>query len=228
MDNKLMYEAVDLIEERQGFYKSLNELLQINKKEDYYIERDVFGYGLEIEVSAMVKRTHITFLKTMLTNIIRVMDYRGNFETDRTIKGDYGFEICLDPLEKDECILLYSKIREIIAFSNNILSTSNDLGCGLHINIRVEEEQKQLTYKKLIEYIKNSDSRLYSYNEYKNLVEFEDYETYYNYQKEISGKYLAINYLKENIVEIRCINPEVDIELLSKLFSDLESILGEQ
>lgn len=217
-------EIIDPVEEQKGFIRDINRLLQINSRNDYYIEEDVFGFGLEIEVSAQVKRTHFVMLTTLLSNIINVINYRGNFVFDRTILGDYGFEICLDPLEKDECLQVYSKIREIIDFSSGILDISANNNCGLHINIKADERVKEEKFHQLFEIIDFKDQETFSINEYKKIIHVEDYQTYLAYQKEISGKYLAVNLLKTNLIELRCINSEISIEKLDILLAKIKKI----
>lgn len=217
---------VDPEEEIRGFHRDINRLLKINARNDYYIEEEVFGYGLEIEVSAKVQRTHFVFLKSMLKNIINVVNYRGNFVFDRTILGDYGFEICLDPLDREECIRVYSKIREIIEFSSGILNVSSQCSCGLHINIKADERIKAEKFSQLFEIINENDHDTFSFNEYKRVIDFEDYDSYLEYQEEISGKYLAVNLLKHNLIELRCVNSEISIEKFSELLQKIEDVFG--
>ncbi|MDF9867426.1 hypothetical protein OKW22_000999 [Bacilli bacterium PM5-3] len=219
-------EVVDPEEELKGFYREINRLLQINSTNDYYIDEEVFGYGLEIEVSAQVKRTHFVFLTAMLNNIINVVNYRGNFVFDRTILGDYGFEICLDPLEKEECIRVYSKIREIIDFSGDILSVSSNFSCGLHINIKADERIKAEKFKQLFDIIDVDDKETFAFNEYKKIIDVDDYETYLSYQQEISGKYLAVNLLKPNLIELRCVNSEITMDKFADLLYKIENVFG--
>lgn len=217
---------IDHEEETNGFYREINHLLKINSHNDYYIEEQIFGYGLEIEVSAKVARTHFMFLKAMLNNIINVINYRGNFVFDRTILGDYGFEICLDPLEKNECNKIYSKIREIIDFSGDILSVSSDNNCGLHINIKVDERIKSEKFNQLFNLIDKNNTEFFSFNEYKKIIDVENFEDYLTYQKEVSSKYLAVNLLKPNLIELRCVNPEISMENFEILLENIEKIFG--
>ena len=219
-------EVIDPEEERKDFFRDLNRLLRINSVNDYYIDEEIFGYGLEIEVSAKVQRTHFILLKTMITNIINVINYRGNYVFDRTILGDYGFEICLDPLEKDECVRVYSKIREIIDFSGGVLSVSPHLSCGLHINIKADERIKAEKFQQLFGIIDVNDQDTFSFNEYKKIIASADYETYLDFQKEISGKYLAVNLLKPNLIELRCVNSEISIDKFRELLEKIENIFG--
>lgn len=219
--------VIDPEEEMRGFYKDLNKMLAINSRTDYYIEEDVFGFGLEIEVSAKVLRTHITFLKTMIDNIIKVVNYRGNFVFDRTIKGDYGFEICLDPLRKEECLEVYYKIREIIDFSGHILNVSAENNCGLHINLKACEAMKAKKMKELFNLIDVNDDKTWAFNEYKKLIDIEDYDKYLDFQKTVSGKYLAVNLLKPDLIELRCVKSEILYDDLSRLFDQLEAIFKE-
>lgn len=217
-------EVIDFEEERKNFYREINRLLQINSRTDYYVEDNVFGFGLEIEVSAKVQRTHFMFLMAMLNNIVNLVNYRGNFVFDRTIKGDYGFEICLDPLEKEECLRLYSKIREIIDFSNGILSVNKENACGLHINIKANELIKSEKYHQLFDVIDENDDETFVFNEYKKIVMFDDYQSYLDYQLEIANKYLAVNLLKPNLIELRCVNSEIKMDKLKILLDKIENI----
>ncbi|WP_423362867.1 hypothetical protein [Mycoplasma sp. P36-A1] len=217
---------VDPEEEQLGFIKELNSLLQINTNNDYYIDEEIFGYGLEVEVSAKVSRTHIVFLKTMLNNIINVMNYRGNIVTDRTIKGDYGFEICLDPLGLVECTDVYYRIREIIDFSSGVLEVTAEKACGLHINIKADERIKAEKFKQLFEIIDINDNETFSFNEYKRIIDIPDYDTYLKFQKEVSGKYLAVNLLKNNLIELRCVNSLISQENFVSLLNKIEAIFG--
>lgn len=217
---------VDPVDQLNGFYRELNELLKINTRDDYYIVDEVFGYGIEIEVSAKVAVTHIVFLKKMLQNIIKVVDYRGNFVTDNTILGDYGFEICLDPLTKEECIEKYFKIREIIDFSSGILEASDEKACGLHINIKATEQVKAARFKELFDILDENDHETFSFNEFKKLYRVDDYEAYLTYQKEISDKYLAVNFLKDDLIELRCVNPQISKEKYTALLDKLEKLFN--
>ncbi len=219
-------QVIDHEEENRGFHREINHLLQINSRNDYYIEEQIFGYGLEIEVSAKVARTHFIFLKAMLNNIINAINYRGNFVFDRTIIGDYGFEICLDPLEKEECIKIYSRIREIIEFSGDILNVEPKNSCGLHINIKADERIKAEKFEQLFSIIDAEDNECFVFNEYKKIIDVEDYETYLNYQKEVSSKYLAVNLLKPNLIELRCVNPKISMENFEKLLNKIENVFG--
>lgn len=219
-------EVIDAEEEHKGFIRDINRLLQINSRTDYYIEEEVFGFGLEVEVSAIVQRTHIVFLTTMLENILKAVNYRGNFVFDRTIKGDYGFEICLDPLQIDECLSIYSRIREIIEFSGDILNVKAENNCGLHINIKADEKVKAKKFKDLFALIDVNDTDTFAFNEYKKVLDVNDYEAYLNYQKEISGKYLAVNLLKKDLIELRCVNSEIAMDDLEILLRKLEKIFN--
>jgi len=215
---------IDPIEEKIIMLKDINNLLKINSDSNYYIDEGIFGYGFEIEVSAKVQRTHFTFLKTMLNNILTVINYRGNFVSDRTIVGDYGFEICLDPLNLEDSLETYYKIREIIEFSSGILNVKSENACGLHINIKADERIKSEKFLQVQELIDINDTNTFYFNEYKRKIDKEDYDTYIDFQRNIAGKYLAVNLLKENIIELRCINPEIEEPYLRKLLEKIDTI----
>ncbi|MDR1782068.1 MAG: hypothetical protein LBR40_03615 [Bacilli bacterium] len=217
-------EVVDHDEEIKGFKREINRLLQINSRTDYYIEDSVFGFGLEIEVSAKVQRTHFMFLIAMLNNIISLVNYRGNFVFDRTIKGDYGFEICLDPLDLEECTEVYYKIREIIDFSNGVLSVSKDFACGLHVNIKADEKIKAEKFRALFEIIDVNDTDTYHFNEYKRFIDKGDYDNYIKFQQNVANKYLAINLLKKDLIELRCVNSEISKENFILLLTKIKNI----
>ncbi|MDR3214657.1 MAG: hypothetical protein LBT75_00045 [Bacilli bacterium] len=217
-------DVVDYDEEIKGFKREINRLLQINSRTDYYIEDSVFGFGLEIEVSAKVQRTHFMFLIAMLNNIISLVNYRGNFVFDRTIKGDYGFEICLDPLDLDDCVDVYFKIREIIDFSNGVLSVSKDNSCGLHINIKADERIKSEKFRDLFNLIDCNDDDTYAFNEYKRFIDLGDFESYLKFQQNIANKYLAVNLLKNNLIELRCVNSEITKENFVILLKKIKKV----
>jgi len=215
---------IDPDEERLIMHKDINNLLKVNAVSDYFINEDIFGYGFEIEVSAKVQRSHFTFLKTMLNNILTVINYRGNIVSDRTILGDFGFEICLDPLNLEESLETYYKIREIIDFSSGILNVKPENACGLHINIKAAEEIKAEKFEQVLALIDANDHNTFSFNEYKRKIDKDDYDSYLAFQREVSGKYLALNLLKENLIELRCVNPEIKEEYLRPLLEKINMI----
>lgn len=189
-----------------NFQDKYDELLDIKPNYNYERKLGVIPYnyiGIEIEVSVNYKRDSYSFIKKLLSKIKVAVGENGYFVKDNTIKGSYNFEIILDPLPIDKIIIIYTKIYQIIEFSDKLIESSSKKNCGLHANFNKKDVSNlSIAHKNMINLVLNN-SEFFDNNRYKQKVLIWEYEKYLDYQKDISGKYVWINYSKEKIIEIR-------------------------
>ena len=173
--------------------------------------------GLEIEISVNYRRDQFSFIKSLLLKMKEAVGDKGYFVKDGTVLGNYQFEIVLDPLYPNELNKIFQKLKDIIDHSEVTFEISSEKNCGIHLNFnKLEIVDKKVAHQRLLSLIlENRD--LFEENIYKKFKFIWDYSKYFEYQKTISSKYLAVNYLKKRVVEIRNIKVSIKPEKLIKL-----------
>jgi len=132
---------------------------------------------------------------------------RAKFTTDPSIGSSLNVEIVLRPYKRKELKALFDGIVEIIGFYENFVFNEN---CGVHANFRADDRLKEAFYKILAD--GRYDSKRFSHSKYK--VDFAEtivkpdgsrrtYEEYVLFQKNVGAKYCGVNFLKDNLIELR-------------------------
>ena len=210
--------------EQINYEEKYDELLDIKPTYGYERKLSEINYnqvGLEIEVAVNYERNSYTFIKKLLEKIKKLIGENGFFVKDGTILGDYSFEIVLDPLCVDEIYDIYSKLLEIIKFSNGAIEISKEKQCGIHLNFNKKDiESLEIAHKKVTSFVSEHNS-LFDENRFKQFKFIWDYNEFTKYQKNIASKYLWINYMKSKVVEIRNIKCNLSAEKLADLLNGL-------
>ncbi len=211
-----------------NYQEKYDKVLDIKPSYNYKRELGKIPYnyiGLEIEVAVNYERDSYSFIRKLLIKIKNIVGDNGYFVKDNTIKSSYNFEIVLDPLPVHKIIEIYEKIYEILKFSNGLLETTKERNCGLHANFnKFDVTDLFVSHKNLINLLLNN-KMYFDTNRYKQEKLISNYEKYCEYQEEIGGKYLWINYQKEKIIEVRNIlaglNPNSLENILNYLLAAL-------
>lgn len=218
-------ERIDNMTEK-NFTDSYDQVLDIKPSFGYERKLSNIAYnqvGMEIEVSVTYEREKYSFLKTLIKKIKNIVGDNGYFVKDATIKGDYGFEIVLDPLKVEEIYKIYSQLLKVCQFSQGLINISKEYDCGIHLNFnQYDIADKEEAHKKLTSlFIDNP--KYFEQNIYKQFKFIWDFDEYLQYQHEIGAKYLWVNYLDTKLVEIRNIRSNLTAEELVEI---IKQILG--
>lgn len=216
------------MENEFDFITRYDKLLDIKSALTYdrTIPPTKFNYvGFEIEISITFARERHTFIRTLLKKIKSAVGDDGFFVQDRTIVGDYSFEIVLDPMEVKKAVKIYNKILKIVAFSDGSLHFDKEHNCGLHVNFnQYDIEDIEESHKKLMLLI-NQKSQYFEENVYKqNYYEF-NFDKYVKFQKTVSDKYLGVNYLNTKLVEVRNIKTGLPAKKLERIAIEIINVL---
>lgn len=168
------------------------------------------GCGLEIEFGVRYDRECTTYTETGLKKLAAIVKGRGKFVPDVTIGNDLNVEIVLNPFEKEELAGIFSQITSVIDFYDNFEFSDT---CGVHANFRADDSLKKEFYNMLVGGAYRSEH--FSHNKYKvdfmDIVKKDDgslmtYEEYIEFQHKVGAKYVAVNFLKEHLVEFRSLD----------------------
>ncbi|MBE6039190.1 MAG: hypothetical protein E7218_08375 [Anaerofustis stercorihominis] len=204
--------------------RKLKKILQIqdDNVKDFF---DTNGCGLEIEFGVTYIQESIAYTKTGLKKLKDIVGNNGKFVLDETIGEDLNVEIVLNPFSKEKLIPLVNKIIGIINFYENFRYTEK---CGVHANFRADDKMKEEFYYILANGGYHSEK--FDHNKYKvdfmDIVKKDDgsimtYEEYIGFQHEIGAKYVAVNFLKKDLVEFRALNLNTEnIEYVIDLFDE--------
>lgn len=185
-----------------------------------------FNYvGLEIEISVEYKRERYSFIKTLLKKVKALVADNGFFVRDNTIIGAYSFEIVLKPLPINKIKNIYSTLMNIINFSDRSLIFDKSHSCGLHMNFnQYDIKDKNQSHQRLLLFI-NQKPEYFEENVYKRTIYDFDFKKYLKFQKNISSKYIAVNYLNKKLIEVRNIKVGLSAEEVKKIMIDIISVL---
>lgn len=212
------------MDEELNFNERYDNLLDI--KPSYGYKRNLgkikYNYvGLEIEIAVNFDRDRYSFIRTMLKKIKAAVGENGYFVKDGTILGDYSFEIVLDPMSIKKVRLIYKKIMDIVKFSDGSICFDKQHNCGLHMNFnQYDIDDLDTAHKRLLLLI-NQKSQYFEENIYKRVVYNFDFNEYLKFQKEVSDKYTAINYLDKKLVEVRNIKTGLSSKQLEGIMTDI-------
>ena len=187
------------------------------------------GCGLEIEFGVIYQTVSSRYIKTGLEKIKSIVGANGKFVTDITVNHDFNVEIVLNPLSKQDLKPIFDNITEVLYYYENFVHDEN---CGVHANFLGDYELKKEFYECLVS--GGYDSSRFDHNKYKvDLLEIAartpdsslmSYDQYLHYQKNISGKYTAVNFLKDNLIEFRALDLNwSDIEYVIDLYESVAS-----
>ncbi|MEG2457713.1 MAG: hypothetical protein RSB41_02345 [Bacilli bacterium] len=205
-----------------------DDLLDI--KPNYGYDRVIppvkFNYvGFEIEVAVIFKRERYTFIRTLLKKIKELVGNNGYFVKDGTILGDYSFEIVLDPMSIKKAIKIYRTLKKIIDFSDNSIVISSQYNCGIHLNFnQFDIEDMESSHQRLMTLI-NQKSQYFEENVYKRTHYEFSFKEYLDFQHEVSGKYIGVNYLNKKLVEVRNIKVSLNSKSLETIIKDIINAL---
>ncbi len=175
--------------------------------------------GLEIEVSVNYERERYTFIRTLLKKIKQAVGEDGYFTSDSTIIGDYSFEIVLDPLPVKKIKRIYSTLLKIMQFSDGSILMDKEHNCGIHMNFnQYDMVDHNLSHQRLLLLMKEEDE-YFEENVYKQVIYNFDFEDYLKFQKTVSAKYIAINYLNKKLIEVRNIKVGLSASKLEKIMN---------
>ncbi|MGI6005730.1 MAG: hypothetical protein ACOX88_10065 [Christensenellales bacterium] len=199
----------------RDMYIIRNRILRLRDKHRKKFYKNSYGKcGLEIEFGVNYTGTSTGYIKKGLQKMKEAVGNRGKFVEDLTIGRDLNFEIVLDPMDKDELAEVFNKIVDILEFYEDFVFDDN---CGVHANFRADDVQKRLFYNRLV--AGGYDSQRFSHNKYKidfmKLAAkrdgtFRTYEEFVQYQKDVCSKYSSVNFLKENLIEFRALDLNLD------------------
>jgi len=193
------------IKDKLQYLKILN--VKDSEKKKFF---DLGGCGLEIEFAVNYEQRCNAYIKTGLKKLKEFVGDRGIFTTDPSIGSFLDVEIVLNPFPKEELQGIFQGIVDIIDFYENFEFNDN---CGVHANFRADENLKRAFYQVLTD--GRYDSERFCHSKYK--VDFmktvtnpdgsiKPYEEYLAFQKTVGAKYTGVNFLKENLAEIRTLN----------------------
>lgn len=212
------------MEENINFAERFDKLLNIQP--NYGIDRIKkpvkFNYiGLEIEIAVIYSRDRYSFIRTLIKQIIKLVGKNGYFTSDGTILGDYSFEIVLDPMSVSKIKRFYKTLLKIIDFSDGSLIFDKDHNCGLHMNFnKYDVNDLEFAHKELLLLI-NEKPEYFDENVYKRTLYNFDYDQYIDFQKNVSSKYVGINYLSKKIIEIRNIKVRLNANELEFIMNNI-------
>ncbi|HOP65501.1 MAG TPA: hypothetical protein PLX66_00530 [Bacilli bacterium] len=179
--------------------------------------------GLEIEIAVNYERERYTFIRTLLKKIKKAVGNNGYFTSDGTILGNYSFEIVLDPLPIKEIKKIYSTLLKIIKFSDGSIMIDKEHNCGIHMNFnQYDVTDLDTSHQKLLLLMKDK-KEYFEENVYKQIIYNFNFEDYKKFQKTVSAKYTAVNYLNKKLIEVRNIKVGLSASEIEKV---MELLLG--
>jgi len=195
--------------EKAKYIKGFKKITQIKDRKDKEFF-DVDGCGLEIEFGVKYARASVSYIETGLQKLVDIVKGNGKFVIDNTIGNDLNLEIVLNPFHKEELKPIFYKLVQIFDFYENFEITES---CGVHANFRADEGLKKAFFDDLAN--GGYDPQYFVHNKYK--VDFltiihkkdgtvMDYDEYIEHQKNISAKYVAVNFLKKDLIEFRSLD----------------------
>lgn len=196
---------------RRFFDRKSYERLLAFKDSDKKVFFDVEDCcGLEIEFAVTYERRSRTYIKTGLTKLKELVAGKGKFVKDNSIGAFLNVEIVLNPFPLNELKPLFEDICSIINFYDNFEFTDN---CGVHANFRADEELKKCFFEVLVNDKYKNKTLLHSKykKDFMQLAvngdgSFKNYEEYREFQNKIGDKYCSVNFLKENLIEVRSLS----------------------
>ena len=214
--------------EEIDFASRYDELLEV--KPNYGYDRVIppvkFNYvGFEIEIAVNFDRGRYSFIRTMLKKIKSVVGENGYFTKDGTIIGDYSFEIVLDPMTIKKAVKIYRDIMRIVNFSDGSICFDKEHNCGLHLNFnQFDIENIEESHQRLL-FLVHQKSQYFEENIYKRTFYKFSFKEYLEFQKNISDKYIGVNYLNTKLVEVRNIKTGLTYKALESIIRDIVNAL---
>ncbi len=208
--------------EEINYSKRYDELLDVQPS--YGIDRikkpvDFNSIGLEIEISVNYERERYTFIRTLLKKIKQAVGDNGYFTSDGTIIGNYSFEIVLDPLPVKKIKKIYSTLLRIMNFSDGSILMDKGHNCGIHMNFnQYDMTNPDPSHQRLLLLMKE-EPKYFEENVYKQVVYDFDFKEYLEFQRNVSAKYTAINYLNKKLIEVRNIKVGLTAGELEKVMN---------
>lgn|GEM_PF-1448654 len=190
-------------------FRKILHMQSDSKRYKQFFNKD--GCGLEIEFGINYTPFDSRYVKTGLEKLADIVQGYGKFVPDVTVMKDFNVEVVLNPLEHDELQRLFGDIMAIINCYDNFIIDEHS---GVHANFLADQKLKEKFYYSLCQ--GNYNSSKFIHNKFK--VDFWEvvtkkadgsimtFDEYMDYQNRIAGKYLAVNFLKENIIEFRSLD----------------------
>lgn len=208
--------------EEINYIERYDQILEVQPP--YGIDRikkpvDFNSIGLEIEISVNYERERYTFIRTLLKKIKQAVGEDGYFTSDGTILGNYSFEIVLDPLPVKKIKKIYSTLLKIIKFSDGSILMDREHNCGIHMNFnQYDMTDADASHQRLLLLMKE-ENEYFEENVYKQVIYNFDFEGYLEFQKTVSAKYTAINYLNKKLIEVRNIKVGLSANEMEKVMN---------
>lgn len=214
--------------EKHKFIKGFKKIINISdrKEKDFF---DTDGCGLEIEFGVKYSRPSVSYIETGLEKLVDIVKGNGKFTIDNTIGNDLNLEIVLNPFHKEELKPILYRLNQIFDFYENFEITES---CGVHANFRADDGLKRAFFDDLAS--GGYDPKYFVHNKYKvdflTIIHKKDgtvmtYDEYIDHQKNVSAKYVAVNFLKKNLIEFRSL--DLTWENIEYVIDMFERVKGE-
>lgn len=200
------------IKEKRQEEKDKRKYIKILDIQDKHVKEffDMDGCGLEIEFGVIYEAESRIYIETGLRKMKAFVGDYGKFVTDDSIGKFLNVEIVLKPFPPGELEQIFKGILNILNFYENFVVDEN---CGVHANFRADDKIKECFYNLLSD--GRYDSERFSHSKYK--ADFNEtikntngsvktYKEYLEYQHIVGAKYCGINFLKNNLLEVRTLN----------------------
>lgn len=200
------------IKEKRQEQKDKKTYMKILQIQDEHVKDffDMDGCGLEIEFGVVYEARCRVYIETGLKKLKAFVGNRGKFVLDDSIGKFLNVEIVLNPFLPEELEPIFKGILDILNFYDNFVVDEN---CGVHANFRADDEIKERFYDLLSD--GRYDSDRFSHSKYK--ADFNEtirnengsmksFQDYLKYQQIVGAKYCGVNFLKDNLLEVRTLN----------------------
>lgn len=202
--------------------KRFDEILEIKPLVGYYRTKPHMEYkniSMTIDVLLTYKRGKLAIIEMLLEKLKKMISPYGHFTDNPNYLMSYSFKIHIVSEPVDIICNLYQSIKEFLDFSKGLLSSRIEDGMELHFYfLKKEVYNLEKSHLSLLSYI--IDHRIFFKEGDFNTLKVMKYIEYLKYQLDVAGPFLAINYLDNDVIEIKNIrNDLTKRELSSVLFS---------
>lgn len=205
--------------------KRFDEILEIKPLVGYYLTKPHLGYmniSMTIDILLTYKRGKLAVIEMLLEKLKKMVTPYGHFTDNPSCVMSYSFKIHIVSEPVDVICKVYQSIKEFLTFSKGLLSSRIEDGMELHFYfLKKEVYNLEKSHLLLLSYI--IDHRIYFKEGDFNTLKVMKYMDYLKYQLDVAGPFLAINYLGNDVIEIKNIRNDLTKRELSSL---LYSILG--
>jgi len=207
-----------------------NQILNVKPAKGYNHFKKLEQYNnisMEIDILLNYQRKHMVILEMLLEKLKRlVLNYDGYFTENKNYMSDsnYSFRIHIISQPVEAICKIYHKIYEFLKFSKGLLSSRIEDGMEIHfffLKNKIYDINK--SHIDLLSYM--IDHKNYFQEGLFNSFKVLPYNEYLKYQLDVSGKYLAINYLNSDYIEIRNLKSNLSVMDISVVLVKILGIL---